>query len=244
MRWRLLSLDWSYALGELAIVIVGVLTALAVNSWNGDRLARVEEGEVVERLISDVTEDLERLEGQSSAIDAKERSLLRVRAAFAAGVPPADAAAFLRDVIEGANYGWSQFEARRTTFRELLGSAKFRLIRDAELRELINEYYDFDSSVQQRIDARETQFAHLAYLLVPRENEGRVEGDRGQGDLEAHLSAAELEQIASRVLASGLGEQSTGELNLARFVRNIGRRMENRGRELIAALEAYRATLG
>lgn len=244
MRWRLLHLDWPYALGELLIVVVGVLSALAVNSWNSDRLSRIEEAELVERLISDLHEDRERLEGQAEALNRKEASLLRLEDAFSEPSKAlSDPRAFLSDVITGAGYGWSQFEARRTTFRELLAVAKFRLIRDAHLREMINEYYDFDASAQQRIDDRETAFPHLAYLLVPRANEGAVEGDRGQGDLPADLSAAELERIVRSVLASGLGAELTGELNLARFVRNIGRRMDDRGRDLIAALETYRASI-
>jgi hypothetical protein len=244
MRWRLLKLDWSYALSELVIVVAGVLIALAANSWNDDRLARGEEAEVVARLASDLHEDLERLEGQAAAIDAKEAALLRLQAVFAAADPhPDNAAAFLRDVMDAANYGWTQFEARRTTFRELVGTGKFSLIRDPELREMINEYYDFDTSTHQRIDERQTAFPHLAYLLVPRENEGSVERDRGPGDLRSDLSDAELAQVVSRVLASGIEQQLTGELNVARFVRNIGHRVEVRCRDLIARLEAYGETI-
>jgi Family of unknown function (DUF6090) len=244
MRWRQLHLDWSYGVGELVIVVVGVLIALAVNSWNDDRLARGEEAEIVARLASDLHEDLERLGGQSDGIDAKEASLLRLQAVFATADPhPSDPAAFLHDVINGANYGWTQFEARRTTFRELVGSGKFSLIRDPALREMINEYYDFDTSTHERIDDRQTNFPHLAYLLVPRENEGSIERETGQGSLRSDLSAAELEQLTSRVLASGLEDQLVGELNLARFVRNIGRRVDARCRELIARLEVYGKTI-
>ncbi len=52
MRWRLRKLDWPYAIGELIIVVAGVLIALAVDQWNSDRMARVEEGEIIEQLIS------------------------------------------------------------------------------------------------------------------------------------------------------------------------------------------------
>ena len=58
MRWRLSKLNWSYGLGELIIVIVGVLTALSVDQWNSDRLDRLEEGRIVEQLTSDLNTDL------------------------------------------------------------------------------------------------------------------------------------------------------------------------------------------
>ena len=36
MLWRKFKLDWQYALGELVIVTLGVLVALAINQWNDD----------------------------------------------------------------------------------------------------------------------------------------------------------------------------------------------------------------
>ncbi len=38
MRWRLLKLDWAYAIGEFIIVIAGVLIALTIDQWNDGRL--------------------------------------------------------------------------------------------------------------------------------------------------------------------------------------------------------------
>ncbi|HSG64091.1 MAG TPA: hypothetical protein VLD39_03790 [Gammaproteobacteria bacterium] len=248
MRWRLLKLDLSYAIGELVIVTVGVLIALAVDGWNDNRLARVEELRTIDRLISDLQEDLERLGSQADALDGKEASLLRLRAVlFSAGssdaTPKIDPAHFLQDVVDGARYGRNQIEARRTTFGELLSSGRFGLIRDPELRELINEYYDFDTSVRQRIDSRETDFPSLSYLLVPREGEESAERVRDQATLDPSLTATELERLATRVTESRLAEELIGELNLARYIRTIGGRVDARCRELIARLERYRESL-
>ena len=70
-----------------------------------------------------------------SDLDEKEASLRRVRSVLASSSESVDdPAGLLRDVIQGANRGWNQTEARRTTFNELLGSGKFNFIRDAELR--------------------------------------------------------------------------------------------------------------
>jgi drug/metabolite transporter (DMT)-like permease len=49
MFWHKFRLDWSYALGELLIVTLGVLIALAVNNWNNERLERAQERDVVAR---------------------------------------------------------------------------------------------------------------------------------------------------------------------------------------------------
>lgn len=249
MRWRLLKLDLSYAIGELFIVTVGVLIALALDGWNDNRLAHIEESRTIDRLISDLQEDLERLRSQADALDGKEASLLRLQAILLSADPvdaaaTVDTVAFLQDVIDGARYGRNQIEARRTTFSELLSSGRFGLIRDPELRELINEYYDFDTSVRQRIDSRETDFPALSYLLVPRENEENLERVRDQAVVYTSLTEAELQRLATRVIDSRLAEEIIGELNLARYVRTIGGRVDARCRELLARLERYRETIG
>ena len=57
MFWRRFKLDWSYAIGELFIVIIGVLVALVIDQWNDDRLERAEENAILSRIISDIDMD-------------------------------------------------------------------------------------------------------------------------------------------------------------------------------------------
>jgi hypothetical protein len=243
MRWRLLTLNWRYAFGELAIVIVGVLTALAVDQWNTHRLARVEEISIVDRLIADLKADLAAFEFELNALNDKEESLMRVRSALLTDGQESivDPHAFLRDVIKGSTFGWNQVEAQRTTFNELLGAGKFGLIREPRLREAIGEYYDIDSSWHQRIDARETEYPHISYRLVPRINEGRGEAEIGNPlDVEPDLDAEDAQRLVGRIFESELADHVAAEINFARFVRNLAHRHRNRCADLRTQLEAYR----
>ncbi len=211
MHWRFLKLDWGYALGELVIVVVGVLIALATDAWNDDRLARLEEAELVARLINDLERDVDRLEYGLGLLTGKSESLDRVYATLVEGeLEPSDPAAFLDDVIDGAQYGWNQVSSRRVTFDEWLGSGKFGLIRDPKLRVGIAEYYALDESVRARINERETDYPHLSYRLVPRENEF---------DLQPGLPVEEIQRLVAGVFASPLRDHVIAEINLARFMR-------------------------
>jgi hypothetical protein len=242
MRWRFSKLNWSYGLGELVIVVAGVLIALAVNQWNSDRLDRLEEHEIIERLISDLNWDRNALESQFRSLERKEASLVRVRAVLTtANVPPRDQVEFLRDIVIGANYGWNQEQARRTTFNELLAAGKFGLIRDAQLRVKIAEYYKRDTNYHQRIDERETDYPHISFQLVPRINEGVGGGDVDVVVLES--KSADLEQIVDDIFSSPLRNHVTAELNLARFIRYAGGRLQKSCTDLLDELEAYRETI-
>jgi len=239
MRWQHLKFDWPYAIGELAIVVFGVLIALAVDQWNADRVERIEERADIDRLIADLKGDLGALQFELQYLDRKEESLERIARADANGI--ADPMSFLSDVIEGSQFGWNQVRAQRTTFNELLGSGRFGIIRDIGLRQAISSYYDLDESSFDRIDERETQYPNISYRLVPRVNEGRIEAEFGNTfDVKPDVDASEAQRIVQAVLESELLSHVTAETNFARFVRNLATRLRGRCSDLISRLEEYR----
>lgn len=238
MFWRKLKLDWTYALGELFIVTVGVLIALAIGGWNSERLERAQERDFVARLISDIDEDLRRFELQLRAMDRKEASLLRLRTTFANG-GPVDAAEFLGDIVSGANFGWSQMAAHRVTFDDLLESGRLALIEDADIRALIATYYGASAQAIVRIDERETAYPHLSYQLVPR---GPTSGSGtlvGEGSLEPGLRDDELNKLVKTVQQSPIQGHVIAEINLARFIRGVTESLRTQGSELMNRLKEY-----
>ena len=110
MFWRKFKMDWPYAIGELFIVTIGVLIALAFGEWNSDRLERAEEFDVLSRLISDIEMDVEGFGTRLIFIDRKEESLIRVRSALSNGGPP-NTTEFLHDIIKGADFGGTAIPA-------------------------------------------------------------------------------------------------------------------------------------
>ena len=211
MQWRFLRLNWSYAIGELIIVTIGVLIALAISDWNNDRLERAEEVLILERLVSDLQSDSSASRQALDWLARKEESLRRVQSVLASTESrPNHSLEFLQDVITGANYGWNQYRARRTTFDELLGSGKLGLIRSADVRTAIGDYYAAEVGASDRIDERETAYSRISYQLVPRTNESELDPD---------LDNSQIEALVAGVFESTLREQLIAEINFARFVR-------------------------
>jgi hypothetical protein len=231
MQWRFLKLNWTYAIGELLIVTIGVLIALAINEWNNHRLERAEELAIVERLVSDLQRDLEGYQLGLDLLARKEDSLLRLHSAMASGhSKPHDSIEFLEDVINGANYGWNQYRARRTTFDELLGSGKLGLIRSADIRTAIRDYYEAAEGKADRINERETAFPTISYQLVPRSNEW---------EFDPSLDDAQVGQLVAGVFESRLREHLLAEINFARFVRANFTELQSTCSDLVATLNAY-----
>lgn len=243
MFWRKFKLDWTYAIGELLIVAVGVLIALAINVWNNERLERAQERDFIRRLISDIDEDQRRFEFQLKAIDSKEASLQRVRTTFAAD-GAIDATGFLRDIVSGANFGWSQITAERVTFDDLLESGRLGLIEDADIRALIATYYDDSVHALVRIDERETQYPSLSYQLVPRGPASTSGNLVGEGSLDPDLSDNDAARLVKVVQESALRDHVIAEINLARFIHGVTESLKAQGSELMNRLKEYQEAIG
>jgi hypothetical protein len=242
LLWRKFKLDWTYAIGELTIVTVGVLIALAVGQWNSDRLAGIEEAAYVSRLMRDIDDDIKDLEYQINAVDQKQESLARVADQLRSGLS-SDRLAFLQDAVIGANYGWNQTTAVRGTYDDLLGSGNFGLINDHRVRILISDYYDDFEGGGSRIEERETEYSNLTYKLIPRATTARDDGVVWERSVEPNLPPDRVERIYQNILDSDLEALTTAEANFGNFVKAISLNQLEKAKTLRTTLENYLATL-
>lgn len=231
------SQSW-FAVGlDLAVVITGVFLGLQVTEWNNEREQRASELEYIQRLLGELYDDQDGIQNEIRDLEKKEASLLRLHAAFRSTpdqVP--EPMQFLVDVVEGANRGWNQWDTRRATFDELIGSGQLNLIRDSNLRGGIAAYYQFSASTSNRVDERETQFPHISYRVIARSNEA---ARTFEAPSEVDLLGVSGSEAISEVFASELRDHVVAELSFARFVRDIDIVMLDQVNNLIGRLETY-----
>ena len=242
MIWRKLRFDWSHTLGEFLIVIAGVLIALAIDQWNDDRLERQQEVDAIARILAELKGDLRSFDLVLKAIGEKEDSLLRVRDVLISDAQM-DPSAFLSDIVVGANFGWNQGMARRSTYDSLVGSGKLGIIVDPVIRIKITTYYRYYKDSYNRIDERETGYPALSYQLVPRSDCLTPDDCSVSEEIEPGLSDVQLNEFVALVRASSIGDHVVAELNLARFIRRIVLINQARAKSLVGDLEAYQLRL-
>ncbi|WP_455168471.1 DUF6090 family protein, partial [Aegicerativicinus sediminis] len=51
-----------YAIGEIFLVVIGILIALQINNWNEDRIVRLEEQKILKQLKNEYQQNLEQLD--------------------------------------------------------------------------------------------------------------------------------------------------------------------------------------
>lgn len=79
-----------YAIGEIILVVVGILIALQVNTWNEDRVARNKEREVLEDLLMELKYDLSSTAWERRINNQSLRSMRIIRQCLEQDLPYQD----------------------------------------------------------------------------------------------------------------------------------------------------------
>lgn len=128
-----------YAIGEIVLVVIGILIALQINNWNERSKQRIEEIRLLEKVSIDLRSDINQLEGHIS--DATHRQGI-VDSVFKILYkdPNSDPNKFLKlnfYAISTENH----FEVNSGTFDESQSTGSIKFIQKDSLREQIFNYY-------------------------------------------------------------------------------------------------------
>ena len=133
-----------YAIGEILLVVIGILIALQVNNWNQERKNQNQERNFLLRLQADINTDVENI---SSSIHANKTRMQRAEFLLASIDQPQlaeDSSTYFIRSIEYAGYTNNPIVSDNT-FEEIKSSGKLSLIRNETLRNTIQEYYSWTS---------------------------------------------------------------------------------------------------
>ncbi|MFN2373106.1 MAG: DUF6090 family protein [Cyclonatronaceae bacterium] len=135
-----------YAIGEILLVVIGILIAVQINSWNQDRVNRSKEFEYLKGIHSDLNRQIESL---NRTIEINERSISIVHGLLEEYIRldgfERNDSIFSR--INTINRSASP-TGIKTTFSELMYGAEIPLIRDERLRnEIVLFYQELDAMI-------------------------------------------------------------------------------------------------
>ena len=139
-----------YALGEIVLVVVGILIALQINDWYQERLDRQTEREYLVSMKRDLAEDTRELR---EAIEGNTSLLVGLNDTLKLLADPGDDDSWRRDLyMHGIKYTYwfVVMEFSRLTMAQLQYSGGLRLIRDAQVREAMIAYEQGLETAQQQ----------------------------------------------------------------------------------------------
>ncbi|MCB0662960.1 MAG: hypothetical protein KDC24_09485 [Saprospiraceae bacterium] len=127
-----------YALGEIVLVIIGILLALQINDWSTNQQHKKEEKRILQSIKTDVTNDT--LQLSKNIANAKNR-IAQIDTVYIALNHPEQFSSgqFLQYAYALASS--QQFNVNSGTFDESLSSGFLKYIENDQLRQNIFEYY-------------------------------------------------------------------------------------------------------
>ena len=181
---------FKYAIGEIVLVVIGILIALQINNWNEQRKERIQEKNFLSRLEKEISIDIENI---SNSILANKNRMQRAEFLMATVSHPEmaeDSATYFITSIEYAGYTNNPIVSDNT-FEEIKSSGKLSLIRNENLRSAIQEYYSWTSERgQYKFILQDNQLKYLNErrgILLPRQqiNMGSFTPTEQYGPIEA-----------------------------------------------------------
>ncbi|MCS5491326.1 DUF6090 family protein [Algoriphagus limi] len=149
-----------YAIGEILLVVIGILIALQVNNWNENRLDRQLEKKYLKGLQRDLNRDTEGLDRMT--INRKDviNSALRVM--------KIDAPATMQELREVNDdflkiHYWYEFTPNNNTFHELTSSGNLSLIRNDTIKDLLMSMEVLNAEIVQNRNHIRRDYEHYIY---------------------------------------------------------------------------------
>ncbi len=151
-----------YAIGEIILVVIGILIALQINNWNETRKERQEERDILSDLQLDIRVDIERLNYQ---LDFKKEMVRNYKNCLEilADKKEATKSEFMEGFKSILQVG--DVSLNTTTFNNLQTTGEIRLIKNKTLANSIVNYYNTDLGAWQSALREYTRNITAPYVL-------------------------------------------------------------------------------
>ncbi|MAD96089.1 MAG: hypothetical protein CMB99_02070 [Flavobacteriaceae bacterium] len=167
IRKRLLSEGktgkyFKYAIGEILLVMIGILLALQANNWNNSRLEANREQTILRNLRSDFNDNLTELNRIYEGTEESYRSSVRLLEIIKGESPinPEEVEALLNSIING----FFSLDLNSASIDEIINSGSLSILKDVKLREHISNWPFIVSDSEDDI---EIYYDYMFNFLIP-----------------------------------------------------------------------------
>ena len=179
IRFNLLNREQSfkyiiYALGEILLVVIGILIALQVNNWNQHRQDKIRSIDYHQRMINDLDQTVSFLKGVTRFSDEIKDSIDLAVEVLERGVMTASSKETL-DFALGNFFRLSRNLPELSTYKEMENSGQLSLIYSTDLRKEIADYvvnWELVSTVAEDLNEKVNQTEFIdPYVKFGRESD-------------------------------------------------------------------------
>ena len=140
-----------YAIGEILLVVIGILIALQVNNWNDQRRDRLKSIEFHQRMIDDLDLIIKSSKGETDRASEVTSSLSRSVEILERGSVN-DSTREILDFALNNYYQMVRLNTVLSSYDEMKSSGQISLINSADLRKKISGYVSYHNAIAKIFD--------------------------------------------------------------------------------------------
>ena len=159
-----------YAIGEIVLVVIGILIALQVNIWNENRKSKLSQNKLLVQLLSDLDRDVERFNEINSIyqIDLEEIEFVFEEALSGKNVKLNST----KQMVAGRG-STLYLNVTKSTYEEMLNTGLLYQIENESLKNEINKYYELVDFILEK-ENRDNQNLNSWLLGIKKEDPKKV----------------------------------------------------------------------
>lgn len=206
-----------YAVGEILLVVIGILIAISIDNWNTNRLDRLSETDYLERLTTDLARDTANYSWTYQSTLVKESALANLLTYLDNDeIKTLDSLSLLKILRQGRLLSFAHPRVVSSTFEELKNTGRFEQIQSASLRSAISDYYASREHAYMRIESKrvEPSFGAETDRFIP-------DLRRKGGRISYRADLVSFSDIIENIRRPDFKRIVMSEFNLAGFMKNI-----------------------
>ncbi len=129
---------FKYAIGEIILVMIGILLALQVNNWNNNRIAQNEEKEVIAKLHNDFLENKKNLNTYLDGLSRKMDSQITLMNFI--GTSKEELYKHNLDSLFYVSFGAPEIAFADNTIKNIMQSGKLNILKNKKITDLLYKW--------------------------------------------------------------------------------------------------------
>ena len=218
-----------YAIGEIVLVVIGILIALQVNNWNEQRKDKNKETLYLTNIREEIMGDSLYYEnGWFKSYPRKLEGLLTAKSYAMGNYNIKDTIAFLGVASYAGKYSIGNFGINSRTYEELVSTGNLSLISDPELKNRIVSYYLSANYINNY--SNDLRSGYPAYF-----NSFKVYNPKEP----AHVNKLEIPRILKKMQSDEFYSIVNRELTYTYSINGVLERQKGHANQLSKAIEQY-----
>ncbi len=167
---------FKYAIGEIVLVVIGILIAFQVNDWNKQRIEKNTETLYLKAIVSEIKSNIQvNQELIWSRIDKKLSGLYTAKAYAEESLDVDDPVKFIMAVSYAAVFSGGYDMGDAYVYEEMVNTGFMKSLSDNKLKKDIIDYYAIQITIQQRLLVYASAYLSFTNHLRPYDTQNRSE---------------------------------------------------------------------